>query len=128
MQGVVSGVTGAAPIWHKIMAHLTENEKVPYPQRPANVIGRNVCTNTGTLPTSENPCQTRFEFFIKGIEPKKSNPIVKKKIFIDKGTGQPAADGQTENVEEREETVMVDQLGNSYCLSCPVPQSPSPTP
>jgi 1A family penicillin-binding protein len=128
MQGVVSGVTGAAPIWHDIMAHLTENEKVDWPQRPANVVGRNVCANTGTLPSADNPCQTRFEFFIKGIEPKKGNPITKKKIFIDKGTGQPAAAGQTENVEEKEETVMTDGLGNTYCISCPVPPSPSPTP
>lgn len=128
MQGVVSGVTGAAPIWHDIMAHLTDKEKVDWPQRPANVVGRNVCNNTGTLPTADNPCQTRFEFFIKGIEPKKGNPITKKKIFIDKGTGQPAAAGQTENVEEKEETVMTDSLGNTYCISCPVPPSPSPSP
>lgn len=128
MQGLVSGVTGAAPIWNDVMTYLTQNEKVPFPQRPANVVGRNVCTNTGTLPTSDNPCQTRFEFFIKGIEPKKGNPIAKKKIFIDKSTGQPAAAGQTENVEEKEETVMTDDLGNTYCISCPVPPSPSPTP
>lgn len=127
MQGVVSGVTGAAPIWNDIMVHLTDGKKVDWPQRPSNVIGRNVCTTTGTFPNPENPCPTRFEFFIKGIEPKRGASLTKKKIFIDKGTGQIAPAGQTENVEEKEETVMTDALGNTFCVTCPQP-SPSPSP
>ena len=128
MSGVVSGVTGAAPIWHDIMEYLTKDEKVEWPQRPANVVGRNVCTTTGTAPSPDNPCQTRFEFFLRGVEPPKSSSIARKKVFIDKGTGQPAAAGQTENVEEKEETVMTDALGNTFCLTCPVPASPTPNP
>lgn len=127
MNGLASGITGAAPIWHDLMSHLTDGQTVEWPQRPTNVVGRNVCVTTGTLPTPDNPCQTRFEFFIKGIEPKKSNPISQKKVFIDKGTNQLAAPGQTDNVEERDETIMTDPLGNQFCLSCPM-TTPSPTP
>lgn len=51
---LVSGITGAAPIWNKIMAALLsgKNEEKPIP--PENVIA--------------SPCLGRIEYFIKGTE------------------------------------------------------------
>ena len=128
MGSIVSGVTGAAPIWNTLMSHVLNGTRPEFPKKPVNVVGMNVCSNTGLLPTNnpEGGCPTRFEYFIKGNEPKKGN-VSRQKVFIDKATQQIAKPGQTENVEEKEELVITDALGDKYCASCPQP-TPSPTP
>ena len=126
MQGVVSGVTGAAPIWHDLMAHLIDGKQVQKPKQPQDVIGKIVCTTSGLIPRADSPCPTRFEYFIKGKEPKQLDSS-RQKVFIDKTTNTLAKPGQTENVEEREETIVKDSLGNQYCVTCAHP-TPSPTP
>lgn len=125
MSGLVSGVTGAAPIWHDLMAYLLKNEPTRTITRPGDVIQRSVCSNSGFLPPPEG-CPTRFEYFLKGQAPKKAQAS-KEKVFIDKGTNDLAKPGQTENVEEREELIITDPLNNKYCLSCSHP-TPTPTP
>jgi membrane peptidoglycan carboxypeptidase len=125
MRGVVSGVTGAAPIWHELMAHLLDQKSAQWPPKPAEVVGKTVCSTSGLLPGNSG-CPTRFEYFIKGMEPKKVDPG-KQKVFIDKGTNDLAKPGQTDNVEEREEYIVTDPTGARYCASCPHPE-PSPTP
>lgn len=129
MTGIVSGVTGAAPIWHDIMEHLLEDKKPEKPQKPPDVYGKYVCSNTGLVAAgSGSGCSTRFEYLIRGDEPKKPT-ITTEKVWIDKTTNAQAAPGQTENVEERDATVMIDAAGNKYCVSCAVPTSPvTPTP
>jgi membrane carboxypeptidase/penicillin-binding protein len=122
MSGVVSGVTGAAPIWHTLMEYLLKDNQPAKPQKPADVIGKTICATTGLLPPAEGGCQTRFEYFIKGTEPKKASSGTKRKVFIDKTTNMIAKPGQTENVEEREETVVTDATGDSYCVSCAHPE------
>ncbi|MDP3941191.1 MAG: transglycosylase domain-containing protein [bacterium] len=131
MSGIASGVTGAAPIWHNIMGHLLEGETVPLPHQPSSVIEKFVCAPSGLLPQPEGTpdrCQTRKEFFIKGTEPRLLDKG-RQKVFIDKTTNDLAKQGQTDNVEERDEIVVTDSLGNRFCLSCPHPvPSPTPTP
>ncbi len=128
MSGLVSGITGAAPIWHKIMTHLLQNKPVGMPPKPENVIGKIVCSTSGLLPKEEGDpdrCPTRYEYFIKGTEPTKTDPG-RQKVFIDKATNDLAKPGQTDNIEERNELVVTDPLGDRYCLTCPHPQ-PQPT-
>jgi penicillin-binding protein 1C len=126
MQGIVSGITGAAPIWHNLMSHLLEGKQAELPTVPQDVIGKSVCNTSGLLPTSSNPCATRFEYFVKGFEPKKYDNSTQN-VFIDKTTNTLAKPGQTDNVEQRNETIVKDPLGNSYCVTCSQP-TPSPTP
>ncbi|MDP3987924.1 MAG: transglycosylase domain-containing protein [Candidatus Levybacteria bacterium] len=129
MGGLVSGITGAAPIWHKIMAELLKDKKPEMPQRPEEVVGKYVCSTSGLIPPPEGTpdrCPTRFEYFIKGFEPTRLDPG-RQKVWIDKGTNDLAKQGQTDNVEERSEVVITDPTGDRYCLTCPHPQ-PSPTP
>jgi len=129
MSGLVSGVTGAAPIWHDLMTYLISNKPVKALARPVDIVGRYVCTYSGLLPPPEGTpdrCPTRFEYFIKGQEPKKIDPG-KQKVWIDKTTNDLAKPGQIENIEERTEIVVTDLLQNRYCVTCPHP-SPSPTP
>lgn len=125
MYGVQSGVTGAAPIWHTIMEHLLKGKKQEIPQKPPNVIGKHVCV--GQLTTDNNNPGCPFEYFIKGI-PERGTKMTKEKVWVDKTTNDLGKPGQTDNVELREETMMIDTLGNKYCVTCAHPTpTPSPT-
>ena len=127
MSGIVSGVTGAAPIWHEIMSHLLEGKKPEIPQKPPDVYGKYVCSTTGIIAAGNNAgCPTRFEYIIKGKEPKQPT-IRTEKVWIDTTNNTQAKPGQTENVEQRDETVMIDAAGNKYCVSCAV-AAPTPSP
>jgi len=118
---LVSGVTGAAPIWNRIMREVLKGKKVEWPKKPENIIGREICAFSGLPP--DGKCPTRFEYFIKGTEPggkywEKWKPTIKKvKIKVDKKTGQPATETSQE-IEEREVTLLSDPLTSNYCISC----------
>lgn len=130
MSGIVSGTTGAAPIWHDLMEKVLSGTAPQFPQKPGNVVGKHICTDTGQIAPaegSENRCPTRFEYFIKGVE-NSHGKISRGKVFIDKATGDLAKQGQTDNVEEQEKTVITDLNGDSYCVDCPHPEAPTPTP
>lgn len=128
MSSIASGITGAAPIWHTIMADLIKDKKVELPKQPKDVIGKYVCATSGLLPADGSPdkCPVRYEYFVKGTEPRRSEGT-RQKVFIDKTTQDLAKPGQTDNVEEKEEVIITDPLGNKYCTTCAHP-SPSPTP
>lgn len=53
-QALASGITGAAPIWNKIMTLLLTGKPYSKPPIPANIVAK--------------PCLGRFEYFIKGTE------------------------------------------------------------
>lgn len=128
MNGLASGITGAAPIWNKIMTQLVSNTPAEQMRQPTNVIGKTICSTSGLYPppADKGSCPTRFEYFIKGTEPKKSDPGLQK-VFIDKTTQDLAKPGQTENVEERDMIIVTDPLNNRYCVTCAHP-SPTPSP
>ncbi len=68
MSYIASGVTGASPIWHKIMANLLKN--IPdkeFPQ-PEGLVRVEVCPLTNTLPCEG--CGGKWEYFLPGTEPK----------------------------------------------------------
>lgn len=129
MSGLVSGITGAAPIWHQIMVNMLKTTSFQSPRKPDNVVGKYVCSDSGLLPQAEGSadrCPTRFEYFIKGKEPKKGDPGMQN-VLIDKSTNDLAKPGQTDNVEYRPERIITDPTGDSYCVTCAHPQ-PSPKP
>ena len=71
MSRVASGITGASPIWAKVMLNLLDQNPhntafVP----PSNLLRLPICILTGTLTCSG--CPTRLEYFKKGTEPKVS--------------------------------------------------------
>lgn len=126
MSGLVSGLTGAAPIWQKLMTRVLEGKETKTPPRPTDIITKAVCATSGLLPSTDpnNQCPTRYEYFIKGTEPKTTDPG-KTAVWIDKATNNLAKPGQVENIEAKDEVVITDPLGNRYCLTCP---TPTPTP
>lgn len=128
MSSIVSGITGAAPIWHDIMSHLLENKSPEPITRPNNIIQKAVCSDSGLLPPVGGTCPTRNEYFIKGTEPKLSAPGPEN-TWVDKTTQDLAKPGQTDNIEAKPEVVITDPTGDRYCLTCNHPfLSPTPTP
>lgn len=118
---LVSGVTGAAPIWHALMEKALEGKQPEWPQKPEAVIGLDICSLSGLLPNPENPCPTRHEFFIKGFEPKAVDQS-RREIWIKKDTNLPPQEGDFENLELREHLVVSDPFTKDFCLDCPWPQ------
>jgi 1A family penicillin-binding protein len=129
MGGVVSGVTGAAPIWNEIMTYVLSDKPAPPMQKPENVVRLNVCKHSGLLPRDGVSCETRPEYFVRNKLPKRGDPG-KTAVFVDKNSKDIPGDAkQTENLEPKEEYVIQDDTGDRYCVTCPKPSaSPSPSP
>ena len=76
-QAIASGVTGASPIWHDIMASVLKGKPSEFPSKPDDVISLQIDALGGGLPHGGQP--TRSEYFIKGTEPTAESPIYKNK-------------------------------------------------
>jgi penicillin-binding protein 1C len=129
MSQLASGITGAAPIWHDIMIHVLKDKPSEPVQRPSSIIQKRICATSGLIPPPDgtpNKCETRFEYFIKGTEPTRTEEGIRK-VLIDKTTNDLANPNQKDNVEEKDAWVITDPTGDSYCLTCPH-STPTPTP
>lgn len=71
MSYVASGITGASPIWNKIMVSLLDAEQPHLFAVPANMVKVKVCAATGTLPCSACP-RVVEELFVEGTAPQRS--------------------------------------------------------
>ncbi|MBI2031639.1 MAG: penicillin-binding protein [Candidatus Levybacteria bacterium] len=130
MSGLVSGITGAAPIWNGIMSELLKNTN-PHPfQRPPEIIQKEVCADSGLIPgpkDSSDRCKTRYEYFLRNTETNKIE-YGKQNVWIDKTTQDIVKEGQIDNLELKEVTIVKDPTGDTYCVSCPhLELTPTPT-
>lgn len=130
MSGAVSGISGASPIWNKIMkAVLDKAEKGSYdpdddghawPNQPEDVVGANICAVDGLAPGEPPACPTRFEYFLRGTIPTKVSGE-RADIQINNQTGQLATpDTPPEQVVTQNHPVYTDPDGSMYCMDCPV--------
>ncbi len=115
---LTSGVTGAAPIWNKIMSFVLNDIKESWPKQPEGIVGLQVCPISGLLPQDDNSCSPRFEYFIKGTQPTEKENL-KMNVPVDKTTQKLAAANQTDNIEVKEKLIVKDVLGTLYCIDCP---------
>lgn len=119
-RSIVSGVTGAAPIWNDIMSYILQDEEPIEPEKPGDVITQQICTLSGLLPNPEAPCTTRTEYFWEGTEPTEVEQI-SKEIWVDPTTGiQPPFGVSWEglNLQLERHTVLTDPFTLDYCLDC----------
>lgn len=65
----VTGLTGAAPIWHQFMRAVLAGRPETAFTRPAGIVQAEVCRLSGLLPTPACPYQKQ-EWFIDGTQPK----------------------------------------------------------
>jgi penicillin-binding protein 1C len=96
----VSGLTGAAPIWHQFMrAVLTGRPPSEFTQ-PEGFVRVEICALSGLLPTAECPYR-RWEWFIEGTRPTQPDTFYRRAL-IDAATGGLAdADTPPERVQEQ---------------------------
>lgn len=73
---LASGVTGAAPIWNRIMTYALKGKKNQEFSRPSDVEEVTIDAGFGGLPYDGKP--TRTEVFINGTEPTTQSPIYQK--------------------------------------------------
>jgi len=116
---LTSGVTGAAPIWNQVMRYVLKNQPDLWPIKPDNVYGKQICNVGGSLMEKKSDgtesCSARFEYFIKGTEPK---PLVSEKQFvlINKDNDKLAKPGDP-NTEMKEKIIIKDAY-STYCVDC----------
>jgi membrane carboxypeptidase/penicillin-binding protein len=116
---LTSGVTGAAPIWNKVMRMLLKDQPDLWPVKPETVIGKQICNDSGGEMTKgddgKESCGARYEYFIKGTEPRGGGSY-RQSVPINKDTDKLASptDG---NVENRDKTMIKDMFSN-YCVDC----------
>jgi len=129
MSGAVSGVSGASPIWNKIIKAVLGSTAPAWPKQPDGVVGATICADTGGLPPSQDPgnpgCPTRFEYFLDGTVPSTSF-IVNQDIQIYNDTGQMAgADADPVQIHTENRPTYTDPDGTLYCMNCPIASSSS---
>lgn len=76
MNKIASGITGAAPIWNRIMSFVLKDKKDVAPVKPDDVIAMQIDALGGGLPKDGQP--TRSEYFIRGTQPTTQSPIYQK--------------------------------------------------
>jgi 1A family penicillin-binding protein len=101
----VSGVTGAAPIWHDFMEEVLEARPVKEFVEPEGLTHVEVCTLSGQLPNPHCP-HRQTELFIAGTEPKETCKM--HQLFeLNAATGQLASsDTLSERIVERVYTML----------------------
>ncbi len=128
MGSVASGVTGASPIWNEIMTHLLEGKQTTAWVAPKNAVRLNVCRYSGLFPKEGGVCETRPDYFIRNMFPKRRDPG-KTSVFVDKTTQDlPKDPKQTDNLEAKEQYVIEDDTNDKYCVDCPHPSAAPPPP
>jgi len=133
MSGAVSGVSGASPIWNKVIGYaLDKSEKGNYdieddghswPLQPEEVVGASICADTGGAVAEGSGCPTRFEYFLANTIPTTTN-VVNQDVLIFKDTGQIAnSDALPEQIEPQNKPIYTDPVGGIYCMNCPIASS-----
>lgn len=74
---IASGITGASPIWNKIMKVVLKGKPSESPTKPEKVVALEIDAFGGGLPHAGQ--SNRSEYFIKGTEPTAESPIYKNK-------------------------------------------------
>lgn len=100
-QQIASGITGATPIWNKIMKEALKKYKDGILEKPSKVKAVQIDALLGGLPKDGG--QTRTEYFIEGTEPTEVSPYYKK-FKLSKGTNKLANEVEVRsgNYDEKE--------------------------
>ncbi len=82
---LASGVTGAAPIWNRVMKTVLKNKADEQLTVPSGIVTTQIDTYAGGLLWGGQP--TRNEYFISGTEPTTTSPIYQR-LKISKNNGK----------------------------------------
>jgi membrane carboxypeptidase/penicillin-binding protein len=117
-RSLVSGVTGAAPIWNGIMRVVLKDKKEVWPDKPDDVVSSNICVTSGLLPDPAAPCPTRSEFFWKGTEPTTLDPQPRD-TWIIPTLGIPPKEGDPlDGLNLEKHLLLSDPFTKDFCVDC----------
>ncbi len=122
----VSGVAGAAPIWHDFMEEALRGTPVETFPRPDGIVSLEICANSGTLPGAACP-ERRQEIFVSGQLPLDAEHDLNKWIKIDRSTGQLATDACPSDLVEQRYYYVVAPEYRSWAEANGYPQPPMET-
>ncbi len=119
---LVSGVTGAAPIFNDIMRYVLQGKEPKWQEKPPDVASAPVCPTGFPKEASGNQCTaTASELYWQNGQPSAS-AYVKTNVWIDPRTGLPPKFGeQVEGLVLEERTILQDPTTKTYCLDCSRP-------
>lgn len=104
---IASGLTGASPIWNRMMRFLLTKYPDGIIEPPDNVVALEIDAFLGGLPHPDYP--RRSEYFIKGTEPKDISPFFKK-LKISKNNGKLANELEIKlNQHEEKEYIIIEE-------------------
>jgi membrane peptidoglycan carboxypeptidase len=129
MSGAVSGVSGASPIWNKVMKYAldnNDNEDPDWLKRPEEIVEADVCVTSGIVPPAdgfEAGCPTRHEYFLEGTIPTQIKGGLQD-VRYDNRTGL-FADENTppEETHVEQHNLIFDPLDTFICFDCNVQAS-----
>ncbi len=118
----MSGVSGAAPIWHNFMERAHQGLSSQDFTRPPTIMEKEVCADSGTLPSQVCPTRRR-EIFFKDQPPLGPEYDIHQLIKIDRNSGLLANEFCQSNIEERYYQVYPTD-GQAWAVSQGIPQPP----
>lgn len=116
---LVSGITGAAPIFNDIMSYVLRDQEPIWQEKPADVSSAAVCASGFPSSLSTEPCKERqTELFWRKSQPSNSK-IITKDVWIHPDTGLPLQTGEsTDGLQLESKTIYTDPLTEAYCNDC----------
>lgn len=127
-QRLVSGITGAAPIFNDIMSYVLRDQEPVWQEKPPDVLSAQVC-ETGFPKVEGQDCTPKeTELYWEYGQPSNSR-FEKQNVWIDPTTGLPPPFGQVvEGLVLEERTILRDPVTQDYCLDCSRPTKEDGTP
>ncbi len=117
-RSLVSGITGAAPIFNDIMTFVLQGKEPLWQVKPEDVISGSVCV-TGFPSKNGEECPVKGqELYWKNSKPSQAKYITKE-VWIHPDTGQPLKSGEpTDGLVLEKKTVLADPFTTEFCLDC----------
>ncbi|MDQ3008594.1 MAG: penicillin-binding protein [bacterium] len=117
-QSLVSGITGAAPIFNDIMSFILQGLEPVWQEKPADVLSGNVCI-TGMPPQEGESCQFRgTELYWAESKPSVAK-VRTEDVWVRPETGLPPQEGEsTDGLEIQNKTFYEDAVSGNYCTDC----------
>lgn len=95
MGSIASGVTGATPIWRRVIMEVLKNKPNEDFPKPDNVVALTIDAYGGGLPVDGKP--TRSEYYIKGTEPQVPAAIYQNVKVSKSDNGKLASQSEIDN-------------------------------
>lgn len=120
-RNLVSGVTGAAPIFNDIMSFILKDQEPIWQDKPSDVAQAAVCAS-GMPPSQKEACKTIAEEMYWEASKPSASRIVTKEFWIDPTTGLPPPYGEeVEGLVLETHTFYQDPITDLYCADCTRP-------